>query len=156
MGMFTLERTQVLPTSLEELWDFVSSPKNLKDITPDYMGFDILSDNLEEKMYPGMMIKYHVSPMLGIKMKWVTEITHVKDLEFFVDEQRFGPYKIWHHQHHLKQTDEGIWMKDIVNYQPPMGILGNVANSIMIKNKLAEIFDYRYKKLEEIYGKVEK
>ena len=153
MAIYTLETEQLLPASLPEVWDFISSPKNLKVITPDYMGFDILSKNPDEKMYPGMIISYNVSPLLGLKMKWVTEITHVRENEFFVDVQRIGPYSLWHHQHHVKETPKGILMNDIINYSPPMGFLGAIANSIMIKSKLKEIFDYRYIKLEEVFGK---
>lgn len=153
MAIYTLETEQLLPASLSEVWDFISSPQNLKVITPNYMGFDILSKNPDEKMYPGMIICYHVSPVLGLKMKWVTEITHVRENEFFVDEQRIGPYSLWHHQHHVRETPKGILMHDIVNYSPPMGFLGAIANSLMIKAKLKEIFDYRYAKLEEVFGR---
>ncbi len=152
MAVYTFCQTQLLKASLEEVWDFISSPQNLKTITPDYMGFDILNENLPEEMYPGMIISYHVSPVLGIKVKWVTEITHVIDKKFFVDEQRIGPYALWHHQHHLKETKEGILMDDIVTYSPPFGILGQISNGLMIKSKLNEIFDYRRNRLNEIFG----
>ena len=102
-------------------------------------------------MYEGLIISYKVSPMLGIKTTWVTEITHIKEHEYFVDEQRVGPYKIWHHQHHLEKTENGTLMTDIVSYQPPFGFLGDIANSIIIKSKLNEIFNYRTKVLEELY-----
>ena len=140
---------------MEEVWDFISSPKNLKEITPDYMGFDITSEGLPEKMYQGMIISYKVSPLLGIKTNWVTEITHVRDLEYFVDEQRIGPYKIWHHQHFIEPIKNGVLMRDIVTYQPPFGILGAMMNGIVIRKKLEEIFDYRTKAVEEKYGKYE-
>lgn len=99
-----------------------------------------------------MMISYLVSPLLGIKMKWVTEITHVEENKFFVDEQRVGPYAIWHHQHHLEETKDGVLMKDILNYSPPMGFLGSMANALIIRKKLEEIFAYRTVKVEEIFG----
>jgi ligand-binding SRPBCC domain-containing protein len=102
MPIYQLRKEQVIPTNLEMIWDFISSPANLKEITPDYMGFDITSEGLPEKMYPGMMISYKVRPMLNIPLTWVTEITHVEHLKFFVDEQRVGPYRIWHHEHHLE------------------------------------------------------
>lgn len=153
MSVFTLNTTQIIPASKEEVWDFISSPENLKHITPSYMGFNILTKDLPKKMYPGMIIKYKVSPILNIKMAWVTEITHVKDFTYFVDEQRFGPYKIWHHQHHIAEVDKGILMTDIVNYQPPFGILGNVANTLIIKKKLQEIFDFRFAAVEKRFGK---
>jgi ligand-binding SRPBCC domain-containing protein len=154
MPVYTLETKQILPASIDEVWNFISSPKNLKEITPAYMGFDITSNNVDRDMYPGMMISYLVSPMLGLKMKWVTEITHVQEKQYFVDEQRVGPYKIWHHQHHIKQIAEGVEMIDIVNYCPPFGFIGSIANTIMIKNKLKEIFEYRRVKLESIFGTI--
>jgi ligand-binding SRPBCC domain-containing protein len=143
MATFRFDATQHINASLEEVWDFISSPKNLKHITPAHMGFDILSPNLPEKMYAGMMIEYNVKPLFGIPMKWLTEITHVEDLKFFVDEQRSGPYSLWHHQHHIKTTEKGVLMTDIVHYIPPMGFLGSIANAILIKNQLKQIFDFR-------------
>lgn len=152
MGFYQLKRKQLIHQTIEKLWDFISSPHNLKKITPDYMGFDITSDDLPEKMYEGMIISYKVSPVLGIKTTWVTEITHIKENEYFVDEQRIGPYTMWHHEHFLEATSEGTLMSDIVSYQPPMGILGNIANSLFIKRKLNEIFDYRTKVLYQLFN----
>ena len=143
MSTFRLETEQLIPATLEEVWDFISSPRNLKHITPAHMGFDIRTPNLPEKMYPGMMIEYTVKPLAGIPMRWLTEITHVKDLEFFVDEQRSGPYSLWHHQHHIKATTKGILMKDIVHYRPPMGFIGDIANALIIRGQLKQIFDFR-------------
>lgn len=143
MATFRLETTQLVNASLAEVWDFISSPKNLKHITPEHMGFDIITPNLPEKMYPGMVIEYIVKPVLGIPMHWLTEITHVQDHTYFVDEQRSGPYSLWHHQHHIKETPEGILMTDIVHYIPPMGFLGSIANAVFIKNQLKQIFDFR-------------
>jgi ligand-binding SRPBCC domain-containing protein len=152
MSIYTLRKTQKIPASLEDIWNFISSPKNLKTITPPYMGFDILTENLPEKVYPGMLIEYHVSPLLGIKMKWLTEITHIEEGKYFVDEQRSGPYKIWHHEHHLEAIPNGVLMSDLINYVPPFGFLGDIAQSLFIKNQLDEIFNFRYKKLIEMYG----
>ncbi len=151
MGVYTLKASQKIPASKEEVWDFISSPKNLKEITPDYMGFEIQTE-LPEKMYPGMMIQYKVSPILGIKMTWVTEITHVEHEKFFVDEQRVGPYSMWHHQHHIQEIPGGILMEDIIDYQPPMGLLGDIANSLFIARQLEEIFTYRKKAVEKRFG----
>lgn len=148
MGFFQFRESQQLNASVDEVWDFISSPKNLKEITPDYMGFDITTPNLPEKMHPGMIISYEVKPLLGISTQWVTEITQVVDKKFFVDEQRIGPYSIWHHQHHIEEKDGGVLMHDIVSYQPPLGILGSIANSVIIKSKLREIFDYRTQVLD--------
>lgn len=153
MGVYQLKREQTFQQSIETLWDFICDPKNLKKITPEYMGFDITSQNLPEEIYPGMIISYKVSPLLGIKTTWITEITQVKHQEFFIDEQRVGPYKLWHHQHFLKSTPAGTLMEDIVTYQPPLGILGSFANKIIINQKLNEIFDYRHKALVELFEK---
>ncbi len=119
------------------------------------MGFDIATTDLPKKMYPGMIISYKVSPLLGIKTTWVTEITHVKEGEYFVDEQRVGPYAMWHHEHFISPIDGGILMKDIVSYKPPFGFLGSIANSLIIKKKLNEIFDFRTRAVEELFGKWE-
>jgi ligand-binding SRPBCC domain-containing protein len=115
------------------------------------MGFDIISKDLPEKMYPGMIISYLVKPMLSIKTLWVTEITHVKEKEYFVDEQRVGPYSLWHHEHILEELDDGVLMTDIVSYKPPFGFLGSIANKLFIQNKLNEIFDYRTSVIEKWY-----
>jgi len=148
--MYQLKRTQFIKTDLKSAWDFFSSPENLKKITPDYMGFDVTTE-LPEKMYEGLMIEYTVKPLLGIPMNWITEIKTVKDLEFFVDEQRKGPYKIWHHEHHFKEVDGGVEMTDIVSYELPLGFLGRIMHPILVRKKLDEIFDYRFKAVEEIF-----
>lgn len=152
MAFYQLHKTQKVNCSLDEIWDFISSPKNLKEITPDYMGFDITSKDTPEKMYPGLIITYKVSPLLGIKTDWMTEITQVRDKEFFIDEQRVGPYKLWHHQHFVEEIEGGVLMRDIVTYQPPFGFLGAIMNSLVIRKKLNEIFAYRFKAVEEKYG----
>lgn len=149
MAFYQLRKQQVIQTSLEELWDFVSSPVNLKQITPASMGFDIISSVLPEKMYPGMIIRYRVKPFAGIPMQWVTEITHVEERKFFIDEQRIGPYSFWHHQHLLEPLDNGILMTDIVSYQPPFGLLGRFANFLFIRRQLDTIFRYREKALQK-------
>jgi ligand-binding SRPBCC domain-containing protein len=152
MPLYTLETRQKIPVSKEDLWDFISSPLNLKKITPEYMGFEVTTKDLPAKMYPGMIISYKVSPLLGIKMTWVTEISQVKELEYFVDEQRVGPYRLWHHQHHIAVIEDGVMMKDIVHYATPFGFLGSIANELFIRKQLKEIFDFRKRKLEEIFG----
>ncbi len=151
MGFYQIQKEQKVTASLEEVWDFISSPANLKKITPIYMGFDITTKNLPQKIYPGMIISYRVRPVLGIPVKWVTEITHVKDHEYFVDEQRSGPYSIWHHEHHIKQIQGGVLMNDIVSYKPPYGLLGSAVNAMVIRKKLNQIFDYREQALNEIF-----
>jgi len=140
-----------LPISVDEAWDFLSSPKNLKTITPDYMSFDIIS-GADKPMFAGQIIQYIVTPVLGIKTNWVTEITHVVDKNYFVDEQRFGPYALWHHKHFIKPIEGGVEMEDIIDYKVPFGILGQLVHPILVKPKLVEIFNYRTKKLEELFG----
>lgn len=156
MAVYQLKRTQKIPATLDELWDFMSSPMNLNEITPDNMGFTVTSGDLPEKMYPGMIITYKVAPFAGINMTWVTEITHVDDHKFFVDEQRVGPYTMWHHEHHLEEIEGGVEMHDIVTYQPPFGFLGAIAKSIYIGKKLDQIFDYRIEAIERKFGKWER
>lgn len=149
--MYQLIKKQFVQTDLQTCWDFFSSPKNLKVITPDYMGFNVLTE-IPEKMYEGLMIEYKVTPLLSIPMNWITEIKYVHDKEFFVDEQRKGPYKIWHHEHHFKEVEGGVEMTDIVSYEIPMGILGRMMYPVIVKKKLEEIFDYRFKKVDEIFN----
>jgi ligand-binding SRPBCC domain-containing protein len=151
MKIYTFQRKQQLPISVEKAWEFISNPKNLKKITPDYMSFDILS-GAEKPMFAGQIIQYIVTPILGIKTKWVTEITHVKENEYFVDEQRFGPYALWHHKHFIKEIEGGVEMEDIIDYKVPLGILGQLVHPILVKPKLEEIFIYRQKKLIELFG----
>lgn len=151
MKIYTLKAKQNLPISLDEAWEFLSDPRNLKTITPDYMGFQILS-GADRKMYSGQIIQYIVTPIAGIKSKWVTEITHTKDKHYFVDEQRFGPYALWHHKHFLKEIPGGVEMEDIIDYKVPFGILGQLVHPFMVKPKLKEIFEYREKKLIELFG----
>lgn len=140
-----------MPISVDEAWNFLSDPKNLKRITPDYMGFKIISGD-DRDMYPGQIIEYIVTPVLGIPTKWVTEITHVVDRQFFVDEQRFGPYALWHHKHFIKPIQGGVIMEDIVHYKLPFGILGQLVHPIIVKPKLNEIFKHRERTLIELFG----
>jgi ligand-binding SRPBCC domain-containing protein len=149
--MHQLKRTQFIKADIQTCWEFFSSPKNLKLITPPYMGFEVKVD-LPEKMYEGLMIEYTVKPLLGIPMSWITEIKTVKENEFFVDEQRKGPYSIWHHEHHFKQVEGGVEMTDIVSYVIPLGILGKIAHPIIVRRKLEEIFAYRFQKVDEIFN----
>ena len=151
MKIYTFHSKQNLPISLEEAWEFLSNPKNLKTITPPYMGFKTLSGD-DRDMFAGQIIQYIVTPVLGIPMKWVTEITHVQDKKYFVDEQRFGPYALWHHKHFLKEIPGGVEMEDIVDYKVPMGILGQLVQPFLVAPKLKEIFDFRTKKLIELFG----
>lgn len=151
MKVYTLHKKQNLPITLEQAWDFLSDTKNLKTITPEYMGFHILS-GADRPMFAGQIIQYIVTPVLGIKTKWVTEITHSVKHAYFVDEQRFGPYALWHHKHFIKAIDGGVEMEDIIDYKVPFGFLGQLVHPILVKPKSEEIFDYRTKKLEELFG----
>ena len=148
--MYQLKTKQFVKTDMATCWDFFSDPKNLSKITPQSMGF-IVRTELPDKMYEGLMIEYTVSPMLGIPMNWITEIKTVKNYSFFVDEQRKGPYRIWHHEHHFKEVDGGVEMTDIVSYELPLGFLGRLMHPILVKNKLKEIFDYRRQKVDELF-----
>ena len=151
MKIYRKHTFQNLPITCDQAWDFLSDPNNLKTITPDYMGFEILS-GAEKKMYAGQIIQYIVTPVMGIPTKWVTEITHLKEGEYFVDEQRFGPYALWHHKHFIRPIENGVEMEDIIDYKIPFGTLGRLAHPIIVKPKLNEIFDYRQKKLIELFG----
>ena len=151
MKLYRLHTIQDLPFSKDQAWDFLSDPKNLKIITPDYLGFNILS-GADRKMFPGQIIQYIVTPVAGIPTKWVTEITHVKEGDYFVDEQRFGPYALWHHKHFIESISGGVRMEDIVDYKLPFGVLGQLVHPILVKPKLKEIFEYRKQKLIELFG----
>lgn len=154
MAVYQKKFSQFVPNiSIDEAWDFFSSPKNLKEITPKEMGFDIKSKHLADKMHPGMIITYTVKPLFGIPMEWVTEITHVKEKEYFIDEQRFGPYAMWNHMHTFEAKDGGVLMGDLLNYKIPLGPIGQLANFVMVENKIDEIFNHRVKSVERIFGK---
>jgi len=151
MKLYRLETVQNLPISQKEAWDFLSDPKNLKRITPEYMSFEILS-GASDKMYAGQIIQYIVTPVMSIPTKWVTEITHVDEGKYFVDEQRFGPYALWHHKHFIKPIHKGVEMIDIIDYKIPFGILGQLVHPIIVAPKLKEIFEFRKHALNEMFG----
>ncbi|WP_318308203.1 SRPBCC family protein [Flagellimonas crocea] len=154
MQLYQLTSKQVFPISKKEAWDFLSNPKNLAVITPEHMGFHILG-GAEKAMFPGQVIQYIVKPFPFVSTKWVTEITHVRDGEYFVDEQRFGPYALWHHKHFLKEVPEGVEMEDIIDYKLPFGFLGQLVHPILVKKQLQKIFEFRENKLAELFGQVE-
>jgi ligand-binding SRPBCC domain-containing protein len=149
----SIKTVQLLPITIEEAWEFFSNPANLAKITPPNMGFNIISEHHGPKMYAGQIIEYTVKPLLGIPLYWMTEITQVVDGKYFIDEQRFGPYTLWHHQHHFKQVPGGVEMTDIVHYKLPLGFIGRIGNALFVKKQLTEIFDYRFKKADEVFGK---
>ena len=154
MKLYQLHAKQAIPVSQQKAWDFLSNPENLKVITPEKMGFNILS-GADRPMFAGQIIQYKVSPFPGFTTKWVTEITHVKEGEYFVDEQRFGPYALWHHKHFIKPIEGGVEMEDIIDYKIPFGILGQLAHPLVVKKQLKQIFAYREEKLIELFGKVD-
>lgn len=152
MKLYKIATVQYIDTSVENCWDFFSSPKNLETITPDNMHFQI-QDYDGKRMYHGQIITYTLKPLLGIKISWVTEITACKENDYFVDIQRFGPYKLWHHKHFFERTENGgTKMTDIVHYALPLRILGRIMNRLVVENKLKNIFDYRYNKIEELFN----
>lgn len=151
--VYSIKTVQKLPVTLNTAWEFFSSPDNLKEITPDNLGFTVISKHHGQTMYAGQIIEYKVSPVLGIPLYWMTEITHVEDRKYFVDEQRFGPYSMWHHQHHFKEVPGGVEMTDIVHYKLPFWFLGDIAQGLFVKKQLQHIFDYRFKKVEALFGK---
>lgn len=154
MKLYQLHSKQTLPISKEKAWEFISNPANLKVITPERMGFHILV-GADRPMFAGQLIQYKVTPFPGYTTKWVTEITHVEKGHYFVDEQRFGPYALWHHKHFLKETKNGVELEDIIDYKIPFGVLGQLAHPIIVKKQLMEIFKYREQKLKELFGSIE-
>ena len=152
MAVYSFQTVQKIPISLEKAWEFFSNPANLAIITPPGMEFTTISKFHGPKMYQGQLIEYKVKPLPAIPLYWMTEITHVEPLKYFVDEQRFGPYSLWHHQHHFRAVDGGVEMTDIVHYKVPGWFIGDIANSLFVANKLKSIFDFRFRKVEELFG----
>ncbi len=152
MATYSFQTKQCIPISIEQAWDFFSSPANLQRITPAEMGFEIISRFHGLRMYPGQLIEYKVRPLLGMPVYWMTEITQVQEPLYFIDQQRFGPYALWHHQHHFKAIPGGVEMTDIIHYRIPFGPLGDLANWLFVKKKLEGIFQFRYKVVEDLFG----
>jgi ligand-binding SRPBCC domain-containing protein len=152
MVMHSIKAVQKIPVSLGEAWDFFSDPANLKVITPDSMRFRVISEHTGEKMFAGQILEYKLRPLWGIPLYWMTEITEVKPKEFFADKQRKGPYKLWYHRHYFREIEGGVEMTDIVQYKNPAWIAGRVLNRLFIRRKLRELFEYRFRKVEELFG----
>lgn len=150
MKPYTFERTMTLPVTLDVAWDFFSDPLNLVKITPPDMDFHVTSPPCPA-IYAGQIITYTVRPLLGISVDWTTEITHVEPLHFFVDEQRFGPYRFWHHQHRFREVEGGIEMHDLVHYLLPHEHLTAVINFLFVAPRLKRIFDYRCMALQKLF-----
>lgn len=151
MKIYKLHEKQELGITKKEAWEFFSNPGNLPLITPLWLDFSITSEAGSE-MYPGMIVTYTVSPFLNFRMKWVTEITHVRKGDYFVDEQRFGPYKFWHHQHKFTEIPGGILVEDLVHYALPLDPISRIANELIVKNQLKEIFRFRREYLGKAFG----
>ncbi len=153
MTVYCIRTSQELPLSMEKAWDFISSPHNLKLITPAHYRVDIFNDvKPQDKMYKGQVIMYKVNPLKGLRLKWVTEITEVNEGISFVDEQKQGPYKMWRHEHILQAIEGGTRMDDILHYEIPLGLIGRIANWLFVSATLHSLFDYRRKKLEVLFG----
>lgn len=146
-----LFREQQLNCDLKTAWKFFSSANNLSEITPKDMGLAVVTEMEDDEIYEGMLIDYYVSPLFGIKMKWQTEITHVDFQKSFIDFQKKGPYKLWNHHHEFIPNDEGVLMRDTIDYELPMGFLGEIAHSLFVKKKLDYIFDYRFRVLSKVF-----
>ena len=153
MAVNSIKTVQKIPVSLQVAWDFFSNPANLQAITPVELNFIIISRHPGEKMYPGQILEYKVKPILGISLYWMTEITQVQEKELFIEQQRKGPFRMWHHHHHFLTIDGGVQMTDIVHYKSPLWLPGNLVNFLFIRKKLKEIFEYRFQKTEELFGK---
>jgi len=152
MKIYKLQRQQLINAGIDDVWDFFSSANNLAAITPSYMNIKITSPDLLNQVYEGQVITYTLSPLLNIPISWMTEITHVVKNERFVDDQRSGPYTIWHHQHHFKETSEGVLMTDLVHYALPLGFLGGIAHTLYVRKQLHNIFEYRRIKIDELFN----
>ena len=149
--LYQLKSVQKLPAPLEPVWKFFSSPANLLRITPPFLNLKTTSP-VEEDIRAGQIITYRVKPLLGIPLSWTTEITEVKPLKRFVDEQKKGPYKLWRHQHFFREIEGGVEMTDVVQYELPFGILGTLAHPVAVKPQLKKIFQYRFYKINELFG----
>lgn len=150
--MYCLKYVQKIPLSLEESWNFFSLPSNLKILTPEHLDFEIKNDHENRKMYAGQIIAYTIRPLWNLPLEWVTEITQVQEPYYFIDEQRFGPYKFWHHEHWFNPIPKGIEMVDTIYYKLPFGILGKALHFFKVQRDLDAIFSYRHAKLEKMFG----
>jgi ligand-binding SRPBCC domain-containing protein len=150
----TLNAQQDLPCSLEQAWDFFSNPRNLARITPPEIGFEITTPDLPERIYPGMMIQYRVRPLLGIPMTWLSEITFLEHQRYFIDEQRIGPYAIWHHEHGFRAKADGtVTLEDRITYTLPFSPLGDIVHPWLVRPQLQRIFAYRKEITEQLFAK---
>ena len=151
MKVYKKETVQFVNATLDECWLFFSNPKNLQKITPESMGFQI-TDFDGNLMYAGQIIQYTVTPLLGLKLSWTTEITQVKDKSYFIDEQRFGPYSFWHHKHFFEEVEGKVKMTDVVHYALPLGFIGRIMNGLIVEHKLKEIFEHRRLIVDKLFN----
>lgn len=150
-NIYRLYNQQFVPISKEAAWRFFSTPQNLQKITPDELDFSITSPD-EGKVYLGQIITYTIRLNKVFKMNWVTEITSLIHENCFVDEQRFGPYKMWHHRHTFEEVDGGVLITDVVHFKIPFSLIAPLAYRLFVKQNLKRIFSYRTEKLEELIG----
>lgn len=150
--MYSLQSVQKVPAGIDAVWAFFSDANNLKAVTPPHLNLKVTNNVFGDAVYAGQVMTYTVRPLLGIPLAWMTEITHVVEGRYFVDEQRKGPYKLWHHQHHFKSIEGGVEMTDIVHYRLPLGVLGSLAHGMVVKKELQKIFTYRYQKIVALFG----
>lgn len=153
MAVYSIKAVQKIPVSLTEVWDFFSDHANLQRISPAHMKLRVISKHHGSTVYPGQVIEYKIKPLLGISLYWMTEITHVEYQKLFVDEQRYGPFSLWHHQHHFAAIPGGVQMTDIIHYKNPLWMLGDLANTLFVKKQLEDIFRFRESKVEELFGR---
>jgi ligand-binding SRPBCC domain-containing protein len=151
MKPFVLERIQILPTTIETAWGFFSDPANLNRITPPAMDFRITSPP-QTTTYAGQILTYTLRPLFGISMTWTTEITHVSEPYFFVDEQRFGPYRFWHHQHFFREVPGGVEVRDLVHYLLSHNQMAGLVNRFIVAPRLKKVFNYRTQALNGIFS----
>ncbi len=149
--MYQLKRTQFIQADLQTCWKYFSAPANLHTITPNYIDFRVHT-SVPEEMYEGLIIRYTIRPILRIPLTWISEIKTVKGETYFIDEQRKGPYKMWHHEHHFKEVEGGVEMTDIISYIMPLGFIGKLVHWLFVRKQLEGIFDYRIKKVDELFN----
>jgi ligand-binding SRPBCC domain-containing protein len=148
-----MRQVQCLPVPVSEAWKFFANPHNLFAITPAHLNLKVTNELEGDEIYPGQIITYKIRPLLRVPLSWMTEITHVEPEKLFVDEQRKGPYALWHHQHHFKAVDGGTEMTDIVHYRMPFGVFGRLGLPV-VKKELRDLFAYRRKKIGELFGEM--
>lgn len=153
MKIYNIKQTQFIPADPETVWSFFSTPKNLDKITPQDMNFVMTHMTGSEEMYTGQLISYFVSPFPLLRLRWVTEIKHVAHQKYFVDEQKFGPFALWYHQHFFTAKDGGVEMTDEVSYAIPLGVFGRLANYLFVRRRVNYIFEFRRKRVEELFRK---